>query len=344
VTVSDAARELHDRIEALRSSPGFRSYQYVRERVLELRARAAARTDARPSAYWAEDLANLDYLLDASPLLVDRLRHHSYHLTGLYVHNYRAGRDRQRAKFADKLRALVKVGKKELLVPESPALGGFGFAIDGQLFNIDTLKFFEVLIALDKGAVLDEFRTNTDRRLVWEIGAGWGGFPYQFKTLCPNVTYVITDFPDLFLFSATYLMTAFPESKVRFWGEEPADRIWANWADYDFVFVPHFALDELLPPRLDLTINMVSFQEMTEQQVAAYIGRAHALNSPFLYSLNRERSSYNSELVSVSAILAKYYWPHEVPILDVPYTRMLDSEASPEDYKHIIGWRRVKVL
>ena len=82
-----------------------------------------------------------------------------------------------------------------------------------------------MLIALEKGAVLQEFRGNAERRLVWEIGAGWGGFPYQFKSLCPNVTYVISDFPELFLFSATYLMTAFPGAKVAFWGEEPLDRL-----------------------------------------------------------------------------------------------------------------------
>ena len=49
-----------------------------------------------------------------------------------------------------------------------------------------------------------------------EIGAGWGGFAYQFKTLFPKTTYVVVDFPELFLFSASYLVTVFPEAKVRF--------------------------------------------------------------------------------------------------------------------------------
>ena len=61
--------------------------------------------------------------------------------------------------------------------------------------------------------MLDEIRAP-GRKLVWEIGAGWGGFAYQFKTLFPDVTYVIVDLPELFLFSATYLMTLFPEAKV----------------------------------------------------------------------------------------------------------------------------------
>jgi putative sugar O-methyltransferase len=342
VAASDIARELHERVESLRGSAVFRNYEYARARVFEMLGRAKQLAEARPSDYWTEELSNCEYMLDASPLVVDKLRHHSHHLTGLFVHSYRSHRNRQREKLVEKLRELEKVGRKELLVPESRMLGGFGFEIDGELFNIDTLKFFEVLIALDKGSVLQEFQGNAERRLVWEIGAGWGGFPYQFKTLCPNVTYVISDLPELFLFSAPYLMTVFPSARVAFWGDEPLSRMFANWRDYDFIFIPNFALDQFAPERVDLTINMVSFQEMTDQQVASYVGRAFELRCPFLYSLNRERSAYNLEIESVSQIVSRFYWPHEIAILHVPYTRMMDSAPSPDDYKHIIGWRRVK--
>ena len=229
VITGTGAAAFEARLAELRRSPAYRNYELVRNRVLEMRALEAQLPHYTPSAYWFEELANFEYVLDASPLIIDKLRHHSFHITGLRVYDYRSQRDRWRERFVEKRRALLKHGKPELLVPEWRPLGGFGFDIDGDLYNLDTLKFFEVLIALDRGSVLGEFRGNTDRRLVWEIGAGWGGFPYQFKTLCPNVTYVITDFPELFLFSATYLMTAFPDAKVRFWGEEPFAETLANW-------------------------------------------------------------------------------------------------------------------
>jgi putative sugar O-methyltransferase len=228
-------------------------------------------------------------------------------------------------------------------VPEPADLGGFGFIIDGQLVNLDTLKFFEVLIALDKGAVLEEFRGAGERKLVWEVGAGWGGFPYQFKTLCPNTTYLISDFPELFIFSATYLMTLFPGAKVRFWGEEPADRIFANWRDYDFIFTPNTALTDLTPDRLDLAVNMVSFQEMTTAQVTSYVAKSHALGARFLYSLNRERSAMNHELDSVTRVISKYFWPRDVQVLKVSYQKMMDEAPSKTDYKHVIGWKRIKI-
>jgi hypothetical protein len=343
VISSTTTGSLQERIAALRAGPAFKNYTYVRDRVVDMRAQVASAPEYGPSAYWEEELSAFEYMLDASPLVIEKLRQHTHWITGLRAYDYRSQKTRAKARFAEKLKALLGVAPPDVLVPEWSELGGFGFEIDGRLFNIDTLKFFEVLIALNKGAVLQEFRGNADRRLVWEIGAGWGGFPYQFKSLCPNVTYVISDFPELFLFSATYLMTAFPNARVAFWGEEPTDRLLDRWQDLDFIFLPNTSLAELRPERLDLTINMVSFQEMTDPQVAAYVKRAFDLKCPFLYSLNRDKSAYNPEISSVSEIISRHYWPREISVLPVPYQKMMDDTPSSIDYKHLIGWRRVKV-
>jgi hypothetical protein len=340
------AAELRARLDRLRDSAAYRHYERARDAVLRLKTLEAARRESthEPSAYWQEELSNFEYMLDASPLIVEKLRHHTYHITGLRVYDYRSNRRIAQRKFAEKLEALVAADGAGLLVPEAPELGGFGFEIDGRLYNIDTLKFHEVLIALNRGAVLDGLRTSAERKLVWEIGAGWGGFPYQFKTLCPNVTYVITDFPELFLFSATYLLTLFPGARVRFYGDVAPDQTFAGWEALDFIFIPDTFHHAVRPARVDLTVNMVSFQEMTTQQVEAYVRRAHELECPFLYSLNRDRSHYNRELSSVRSILSKYYWPHECKVMPVSYTKMLDEEPEPpeKEYKHVIGWRRVQ--
>jgi putative sugar O-methyltransferase len=314
---------------------------------------------SRPSQYWTEELAGFEYMLDASPLIVDKLRHHSYHLTGLRVYDYRSHKERAAQQLTDKLRALLRVGDPTLFVPEPRELGGFGFEIDGGFFTVDTLKYFEGLIALDKGAVLQPFREGDERRVVWEIGGGWGGFGFQFKQLCPNVTYVLVDLPEVFLFSATYLMTMFPDARVALYGEEPD--LQDRWLDADFIFLPHTALEAMTPPRLDLTVNMVSFQEMTSAQVDEYVAHAYALECPYVYSLNREYSAYNPEIESVHSIIGRWYWPHEVEVLPVSYVGMLDSakakkgrRAKPKkgekperasgsnDYRHVIGWRRIE--
>ena len=72
---------------------------------------------------------------------------------------------------------------------------------------------------------------------------------------------------------------------------------------------------------------MVSFQEMTDAQVRGYAAMAARAGCPLLYSLNRERSPYNTELVSVSEALAEHYRLTEVPVLDTDYTER-DEEAA----------------
>jgi hypothetical protein len=346
--VGDALRQ---RIDELARGPAYRAYLEAREAVLRMQALIDGE---RPSAYWREELAGFEYMLDASPLLIDKLRGHTFHVTGLKAYDYRTGKDQMRARLAEKLRLLKECGDPSLLVPEARELGGFGFDIDGELFNVDTLKFFEVLIALDRGGVLRPLREPGARGLVWEIGAGWGGFARVWKTVVPDTTYLIADLPELFLFSGTYLQTIFPDAVIRYWAGEDADGLFAEWETADFIMVPAGGLAAVRPPRLDLTLNMVSFQEMTTEQVRGYVRQAHEAGSPFLYSLNRDRSLYNAELSSVREIVAERFRPHQIPVLDMPYTKLprvgpsgvveraLDRARDPSanEYRHVVGWRR----
>jgi hypothetical protein len=341
--------ELAARIEALAAAPPYQAYLRARDAVLEMRALTAGE---RPSDYWREELSGFEYMLDASPLLIDKLRHHTFHVTGLKTYDYRSGKDAGR--LAAKLELLRAAGDDALLVPEARELGGFGFELGGSLYNLDTLKFFEVLIALDRGVVLGGLRQPGPRRLVCEIGAGWGGFARVFKTVVPDTTYLIVDLPELFLFSGTYLQTLFPDARIRYWAGESADALFAGWERQDFIMVPAGALEHARPPRLDLALNMVSFQEMTTAQVEAYVAYAHASGAPYLYSLNRDRSLYNTQLTSVREIVAEHFRVHEIPVLDMPYTQLPQlgragavqrrlaalREPPANEYRHVVGWRR----
>ena len=347
-----AVSGVHWTADGGRETPEFRSYLRARDAVVRIQRASTADAvsgfggtsgGAAPSAYWVGELDNIDYMIDATPLIVRKLRHHAFHITGIRPYQYRDNEDGRRENFEQRLRALRAIGGDALLVPESPALGGFGFTVDGRLFNVDTLKGYEVLIGMERGGVLSALR-SIDRPVVCEIGAGWGGFAYQFKTLLPRTTYVIVDFPELFLFSATYLGTVFPDARIRFVGTESSARI-DEWRDADFVFVPHTLSRLVSALPLDLTVNMVSFQEMTETQVHGYACMAAAAGCPLLYSLNRERSLYNGELVSVSEVLAGWYNLTEVPLLETDYTNALRKPAKrtrkPDSaephYRHLVG-------
>jgi hypothetical protein len=323
------ADKLRERLSALRRSPAYANYERARDWVVRILETGNGDSLGAPSDYWLEELGNFDYMLDASPLIIEKLRHHTFHLTGIRLYDYRSNKDIARRNLAKNLSSLIEFGGEELLVPESPALGGFGFEIDGALYNTDTLKYYESMIALDRGGALSELRRTSERRLVLEIGAGWGGFAFQFKTLYPNVTYVIVDLPELFLFSATYLSSVFPGAKTRFW-EPGGEDVLEDWQDVDFVFCPSGGFSELRPPRIDLALNMVSFQEMTDEQVRGYVAWLFDQGCPLLYSLNRERSIYNRQISSVSELLEPYYRLQEV-VMPVSYGETLEAfEESPK--------------
>ncbi|MBM3777179.1 MAG: putative sugar O-methyltransferase [Acidimicrobiia bacterium] len=328
------------------------TYAEVRDLVCRIKADDASGEAgvASPSAYWAGELGNIDYMIEATPLVVAKLRHHASHITGLRPYDYRVQTDEKRALFEERLRALIRLGGKKLVVPEHPALGGFGYEIDGRLFNLDTLKFLEVLVGLQRSGVLDELRGPGKRPVVWEIGAGWGGFACQFKTLVRGAVYVITDLPELFLFSATYLRTVFPSARTLIWhkGLKPAER--ARWREHDFVFVPNACAGELAGFDPDLLVNIASFQEMTAAQVAGYVDLAARAGCRHVYSLNRERSRYNDELTSVGDLLRERYDLTDVSPLETDYTTAMKKPARPQTtpveeararealvYRHLLG-------
>ena len=105
-TMASAASGLRRQLDTLRASPAYRNYVLVKDHVLRLKTleSTTAAGDA-PSAYWREELDNIRYMLDASPLIVEQLRRHTQHVTGLRVHDYRSNRDGAKARFADKLEA-----------------------------------------------------------------------------------------------------------------------------------------------------------------------------------------------------------------------------------------------
>lgn len=295
-------------VEELRTKRAYQNYVEVRDSVFQMLDNGEARRGKTASAYWRQELAGLEYMFDASPLIIERLRHHCFHLTGLREYEYRDHHaSRNGPKLEKRLLSLKKKDVHGLLVPESSMLGGFGFKIEDALYNVDTLRFYESLLVMDDRGLLHEFRNHSKRLTVLEIGAGWGGLAYSFKTLFPDVTYVIVDLPGSILFGATYIKTLFPLARVFVSDGKKTFSSMKDALEYDFIFFPHFMWPDIEFVKADLVMNMASFQEMTTGQVENYIATCAKREYPYLYSNNRNCSPNNNELSTVSSIMGKYY-------------------------------------
>lgn len=327
--MSKFSEVLNDSIEAGKQSSSYRNYLYIRKRVIRIIDEMQLHNNHLPSDYWEEELSGLDYMLDASPLIIRKLREHCHHITGIRAYEYRGHHSHRQNAFAQKLALLRQQDEVGLFVPESPLLGGFGHKIDDAIVNLDTLKFYECLIALQNAGLLNDLLENKNRKkIILEIGAGWGGFPYQLKTLFSNVAYVIIDLPQVLLLSAVYLKTLFPSASVFIYGDKPIENLWNNPKAYDFIFLPHYIVDNFQIDDIYLTINLASFQEMTTAQVDMYVRKAAKLKCPHLYSLNRDRSPHNTQLTTVSSIIGKYYNSKEIKVLDSAYVDLSKSSES----------------
>lgn len=230
-------------------------------------------------------------------------------------------------------------GGGDLLVPEVATLGRGGFTVGDQLHSEDSLNFAFAAAALKDAAVLSALR-GPSRRVVWEIGGGWGGFAYHLKTMCPNVTYLVTGLPERLLVSAVYLMSVIPGVRVRLHGEAGAVDAWADWEQVDFVFAVEGTTSGMRPPRLDLTIDMNELRHMPAARATAHVARAFEWGSPYFYSVLPCPAA--DEPCSPWPAIERWYWPHPVPRFAERSTAYARTIPAEEDFAHLMGWRRLR--
>jgi hypothetical protein len=308
-----------------------------------LRVRTWAHTTSRVSAAHHTVLSDVERqtvealgpLWDAAPETIAALRRWGAAISGTQPSDYERPSDQLVQQLRRERSVLQKRAGGAPFVPEPPLLGGFGYVRGGERYNADTLQYFEALIALQDAAILQEFNGG-ERRLVWEIGGGWGGFAYQFKTACPHVTYLITAVPELFLVSAVYLMTAFPAASCRFFDPAAPIAAWHEWQNADFIFAPEGALADAAPPPIELTLDVMTLGRMTAGRIAAHAQRAFDFESRYFYAMLPADETASSGVASpIRQAVERLYWPHVMP--------PRGEQGKPPVRRHLIGWRRMVV-
>jgi hypothetical protein len=283
-------------------------------------------------------------LWDASPETIASWRHACEPLGGARASDY--GGTRESALFRQLKREVFHRRKElgpDLFVNEPRALGGFGYTEQGLLYNQDTARHFGVLIALQDAAILQAFREAGPRRVVWEIGGGWGGFAYQFTRVCPRVTYMISGAPEQLLVSAVYLAGVAPEARCHLHGADASVNGGDAW-DADFVFVPGHLVASVRPARLDLTLDLMALRTMTGPRAEAHVQRSFDLGARYVFALRPGVPSPADACVEQA--IERWYWPHPVPPRRDPRELTAvggdPSKLPPPAFAFLAGWRRIR--
>jgi len=147
----------------------------------------------------------------------------------------------------------------------SPLIGNpYGYFIDGKFIKAgaDYQHYYATRIN-------DLLDGKQSRKVVAEIGGGFGGMAYYLIRDAKNTTYIDFDLPENLALTSYYLLKAFPEKKVLLYGE--AELEGAKLADYDIVLMPNFQLDKLPDETCDLIFNSYSLAEMSPQTISHYV-------------------------------------------------------------------------
>jgi hypothetical protein len=320
----------------------FDTYLYVRERVKDLRA-APAPSDALTPAE-RRMAATLAPLWDATPEMIAGLRRYGGDVGGVDATNYTVPDPVVTERHERDLRRLLQRSDRSLWVGEPTALGGFGVDGKTERYNDDTLRFFRVVSLLQDAALMKDFQVAGSRRTVWEIGGGWGGFAYQIKTLCRDVTYLITAAPELLLLSAVYLMTLFPSARFRFFEPSAAEAFWADWHAVDFAFAPEQVVDRMRPPALDLAVDLAALAQMTEARIRTHVRRAYDLGCRYVASVSPAGDSAGESVPQVHTALELLYWRHPVsaPAYVAKRLSLRDRGGVAAAPAYFFGWRRLR--
>lgn len=271
-----------------------------------------------PSDYWKIESDSFRYLWNASDEILERIRDHTHWISGIRSYDYKQHHIHNSKGIKFQLDELRSLDPSLDVYGEPGVLGDFGFKFYNHMFNIDTLKFHESILALSLSGNLSRLK-NMRRPIVCEIGGGWGGFAAMFLAHVPHAQYVVVDLDGTLLFSGVYLPECFPNRKIGYFGSE--DFV----GDEDIIFVSAHQFDSWDPSRIDLAVNLVSFQEMTDSQVKNYSEQLLRKKTLVMYSHNKQKSRNNSEITSVNSHFKNWPALYKQEVLDWDYSSALEN-------------------
>jgi putative sugar O-methyltransferase len=136
--------------------------------------------------------------------------------------------------------------------------------VDGKVISIETLRHAYHAVEMC------ELLRDVPKAIIVEIGGGLGGQSYQTMHMSKQVSkYLVFDIPEVAVISSYFLLSAFPNRRVRLFGEGSVSI--DSCEEYDVAVFPHFAITQLPNSSVDLFYNSCSFSEMNGLSSIEYL-------------------------------------------------------------------------
>ncbi len=306
------------------------TFQDIKDRVgrmIEEASRLDPGSPFRAGDLWREVFVYLDYIRELSDAQLQYIRTHTAPITGNPWFGW--GHHPARTIWTDEQRAHLRLVYDYLSLTKGlpPTFWGdepapneatkiVGIPFNGRLITDDLVNYQKVVTTLYQAGLLAEPDAGGARRLFFEIGGGYGGLAHQImRTVRDDVTYVIVDLPEMLFWSAVFLRLNNPGRRLFLYDPATfsADALHRALAENAFVLLPNYRLADLEEfPAVDLALNRLSMQEMTDAQVHSYCGFLAPRLKGCFYSENYPRHPYNRELTAdLHDFYVRYF--HTVP-------------------------------
>lgn len=288
----------------------------INNMLLERNGLNSVQPSSAPSTFWVKSLTAFSYLMNLPPVDLKNIRLHSSLLNGAawrYQHPYPyivPEEEARRLGYEETINGVPE----EFLISEPVAPGidiPLGVNVKGRILNPNIIRFQQCVSNIYHTGALTEIKEGKPRAIILEIGGGYGGLADQLNgILGGKATYIIVDLPEMFIFQGCYLAVNNPDKSIYIYDAESfsPEFVRKELMEFDFALIPNFALCKLQElSGIDLMINIQSFQEMTQSQVAEYLDFGQEKISRYLYSDNMEGHPYNDQLDGVTRLIEQRF-------------------------------------
>ena len=222
-------------------------------------------------------------------------------------------------------------GEKELIFPKVGNLCGVIY--NKKIIPIESLRHAY------RAEEIKNCLIGLKEKIVVEIGGGYGGLGYQLISKLENYKnnkFILFDIPEVIAISSAFLLTSFPNKKIRLYGEGSI----SDTSDFEIGIFPHFKIDDLQEDSIDLFYNSCSFSEMDSVSARKYISIIEKCCRKYFMHDNHEKNfnfrqidgTYSKNLIGSKLITETNKFKL---IYKKPRTHGLPEDSSFESYEYI---------